>query len=276
MADENDPSGGSATGDSLISFVRESSSEGSGLDFHHFASLVEGAGLISVNFFSEDGSVTLGFSAGRDVNIRPSKGGFGLQLDAKPEGHYSAPVPISFEGATSAHVGASVAVLAAIDELYAIIFLRFEDRWDALRNYLKTSEAGHASALLKDSERPVFLSFAYGSWHSEMWSKTKNGIKALRMIALSASGRGREAMIRRVEAEACLGEANAKKVNAEARKINAEAVAQEVKAMGDLTDFYEKEIVKLDKSNPIRLKFEAQFLVIEDFSKEEDSKMKDR
>lgn len=102
--------------------------------------------------------------------------------------------------------------LFALRTLYAIYYLSHQDRLNDLTSYLIRHPYGDIERALLTQEEMLYIeSISYGSWVLAVWAKTKTAYKALSSAAGLAFDRGREAFLSRLEGEARL-------VNAQARK----------------------------------------------------------
>ena len=115
--------------------------------------------------------------------------------------------------------------LNGLRTLYAMYFLIYSDKASDLENLLrKNPDADIENALLTDDERLYVESISHGSWNLVVWGKNFEKILwVLGTIMALVSRRGREALMRNLEAEARLKEAKAKMLEAKAEKLKAQA-----------------------------------------------------
>ena len=105
--------------------------------------------------------------------------------------------------------------LNGLRTIYAIFYLIQNGRAKELQSYIiKYPEGDIERALLKEDEKLYIESISYGSWVLTVWGKTKKAYKALASTAGLVFARGREAYLRKLEADARLkdAEADVKKV----------------------------------------------------------------
>ena len=102
--------------------------------------------------------------------------------------------------------------LNGLRTLHAIFFLIQNDRADDLADFMAREPSGDIEkALLKESDQLYIESISYGSWLLVIWAKTTKAYKAVSSVAGLVLSRGRDAYLRRLDAEAKLLEHQAEK-----------------------------------------------------------------
>lgn len=106
--------------------------------------------------------------------------------------------------------------LDGLRTLYAVYYLIYEGRAKELEVYLTQNPDGDIEKdLLKETEQLFIESISSGSWYLNVWAKAKNAYKAINSVAGLAFERGREAFLKKLEAETRLIEAQAAKAEIE-------------------------------------------------------------
>ena len=93
--------------------------------------------------------------------------------------------------------------LKGLRTLYAILFLLQTGREKDLESYLIKHPHGDIEEhLLNENEKLKIESISYGSWLLTIWTKTKEAFLAIKSVAFLVYERGREAFLKKMEAEA--------------------------------------------------------------------------
>lgn len=109
--------------------------------------------------------------------------------------------------------------LNGLRTIYAIFYLTQNGRAKELQSYLMKHPHGDIEkALLKEDEKLFIESISYGSWILTVWGKTKKAYKALTSTAGLVFARGREAYLKKLEADARLKGAEADVKTVEVRE----------------------------------------------------------
>lgn len=102
--------------------------------------------------------------------------------------------------------------LRGLRTLYAMFFLLHSDRLPELFNFIENTPDGDIeSSLLSEDDALHIESISYGSWVLAVWAKTKASYKAVSSVAGLAFDRGREAFLLKLEADAKLSQAKARR-----------------------------------------------------------------
>lgn len=192
-------------GASEIQQVRRSS-------FQEFIALLKGRAIVSAADWGSD-RIEFGLSGGAMLRIFRTPDGTEINLISTINPEEIPPIIVSL-GDMPQHVPISTIErkLYGLRTLYAIYYLADSDRLKDLTSYLIRHPQGDIErALLTPEESLHIESISYGSWMLAIWAKSKNAYKAISSVAGLAFERGREAYLSKLEAEACLAQARARK-----------------------------------------------------------------
>ncbi len=253
MADQDE----SSTKFSRVKIAYEDESDG--LHLNDFEKFMQGATVTDFRYSTITGNLSLDFTGGRSIQVQRRKDGFGMLLTTKPEDFYSSPVPIVFKDFNDYRLATSAEILHSLNETYLLLLLINRGELDPLRQHLLTSQGVLSSYPVADDEQLEFISVSRGSWFGEMWTKSKEGVGALKTIGVAMSSKGRELIVRRAEADTKIQESNA-------AKAQAEAELKRLEVSDRLFEIYHKQIKSLNIDDPVRLKFEQEYLVLQDYS----------
>lgn len=190
-------------------------------DFPEFIEIVKGRSIVSgadwgndrfelglsgnlmVRFFHSDSGMIINLISTRNMDENPS-----LVVDM---GDMNQRVPIS----------TIETKLNALRTLYAVYYLIYSDRAHELEKFLTLNPNGDIEqSLLTEDESLYIESISYGSWVLTVWAKTKEAYKSIISVAGLVFERGREAFLRKLEADARSKEAEADKKEIENRAKN--------------------------------------------------------
>lgn len=87
-------------------------------------------------------------------------------------------------------------------QLYALALLDQRDRTDVLYTALSSGASFDIDDLIDADDQLLVESSSTGSWYITLWCKVKDNYAALLRVAALMYGRGREAFLRKIEAEA--------------------------------------------------------------------------
>lgn len=192
-------------------------------DFGEFIEIVKGRSIVSgadwgndrlelglsgnlmVRFFRTDTGMTINLISTRNRDENPT-----LVIDM---GDMQKRVPISIIEKK----------LNALRTLYAIFYLVYDDRAGQLEQFLRDNPNGDIEQSLLTPDESLFIeSISYGSWVLTVWAKTKKAYKSVVSVAGLVFNRGREAFLKKLEADARLKEAEAQGKEIENRDKNFE------------------------------------------------------
>jgi len=135
--------------------------------------------------------------------------------------------------------------LRGLRTLYAISYLLYTGRANELESYLiKHPNGDIENALLKEEEKLYIESISHGSWIVTLWTKTQDAYKSLVSAVGVVYERGREALLRKLEAEARLKEAEANKTEVQVEREQFELVKDKISYISDLSDKIERPEIK--------------------------------
>jgi len=96
--------------------------------------------------------------------------------------------------------------LRALRTLYAIVHLSLTDRFNLVQDVLAKDPFYDLELLLHDDELLYIECLAPGSWYITLWSKVRSSYHSILQTVSIVSVRGREALLKKLEAEARLKE----------------------------------------------------------------------
>jgi hypothetical protein len=176
------------------------------ISFINFIDIVKGRSIVSAGVMN-DGRLELGLSGGAQIRIFADPDTVinvvsTLNPDELP------PVFINFgELGESVPLALIESKLQALRTLYAITFLVENGQEDDLIAFHREQPHGDVEASLLSEDARIFIeSMSYGSWILTAWTKTKAAFKAIGTASLMIFERGREAQLRKLEADALIRE----------------------------------------------------------------------
>jgi hypothetical protein len=178
--------------------------------FEEFVAIAKGRSIVSAADWGSD-RFELGLSGGAMLRVFWQPGDLEVNLLSTTNPGEVPPVVFAL-GNLPQRVRLSLIQrrLNGLRTLYAIFYLHQRDRMRELISFLAKDPNGDIEAqLLKDDETLQVESISYGSWLVTLWSQAKDGYKAIGAAASLVYERGREAFLRKQEAEARLLEAQA-------------------------------------------------------------------
>jgi hypothetical protein len=180
-------------------------------DFGEFVSIAKGRSIVSVADWGVDrfelglsGGLMIRFftSAPTEVNVIPTVNPGELPPLIVALGDLPQSVPLSVIEDK----------LRGLRTLHAIYYLVETGRSADLARYLESTPAGDIERdLLDEDDRLRVESISYGSWVLALWAKSAEAYRAVSSVAGLVFERGREAYLRRLEAEAHLRENQAER-----------------------------------------------------------------
>lgn len=181
--------------------------------FSDFVSITKGRSIVSAADWG-DGRLELGLSGGAMLRIFwPAVSNIEINLIATLNADEIPPILISLGDMPQRVPLATVErKLRGLRTLYAIFFLYHTDRLEELFDFLALDPNGDIEHALISQEDALHVeSISYGSWALALWAKTKSSYKAISSIAGLAFDRGREAFLQKMEADARLAKAKARR-----------------------------------------------------------------
>ena len=153
-------------------------------------------------------------------------------------------------------------IFRGIRVLHALAYLTQSERASILSDTAQNGEPFDPCDLLFEDESIYLESVAPGSWYLTLWSYSRKSIRALWLIASMLFDRGRDAMLRKLEAESALRELEveerqfellAKKIdysvsltakidNDEGKRVISDLVKEQVKSIFDNDDVRVREV----------------------------------
>lgn len=206
-------------------------------DFKEFISIVSGRSIVSAADWGE-GRFELGLSGNLMVRFFRTQDGFHINLISTTNKDEIPPLVLAL-GNMPRRIPANVLErkIKGLRTVYAISYLLMTGRTDELESYLIRHPHGDIEhALLKTDEQLFFESISYGSWVVTVWTKTRAAYKALISAVSIVYERGREALLRKLEAEARLKEAQAKKEESAIARENFELIKDKTNFLLEMVD----------------------------------------
>ena len=181
-------------------------------DFSEFLSIVKGRSIVSAADWGGD-RFELGLSGGAMIRLLRTDEATHINVmsTANPD---EVPSVVLSLGDMSQQVPISIIEkkLKGLRTLYAIYYLAEAGRLDEIVSFVKRHPYGDVeSALLTPNEALRIESISYGSWIVALWANTKQAYKALSSVAGLVFERGREAYLSKLDAEARLAHARARR-----------------------------------------------------------------
>lgn len=182
-------------------------------NFAEFVSIAKGRSIVSAADWG-NGRIELGLSGGAMLRFLSSPpDNTEVNLIATVNRDELPPILISLGDMPQRVPLATVErKLRGLRTLYAIFFLYHTNRLDDLLHFLETNPDGDIEQhLLSEDDALKIESISYGSWVLAVWAKTKVSYKAISSVAGLAFDRGREAFLGKMEADARLAQAKARR-----------------------------------------------------------------
>lgn len=182
------------------------------IDFANFVSITLGLSIKSAGDFGKD-RVEIGLSGDMMLRIWSSPEGLRLNLFSTTNKGEIPPLILTFADEKKPPTLESFERrLQGMRQLYAIIYLFQEGRTADLSKLLADDpDVDIELALLKDNERLQIESFGPGSWIIALLSQVRASYKAILTFAAIIYSKGRDSLLRRLEAEARLKEIEVEK-----------------------------------------------------------------
>jgi len=180
--------------------------------FEEFIALVKGRSIISAADWGDD-RFELGLSGGAMIRFFRGRDGTEINWISTTNPDEIPPLLISLGNMPAqVPIGIIEQKLYGLRTLYAIYYLAHQKRFDDLTSYLIRHPHGDIERATLTPEETLYIeSISYGSWILAVWAKTKTAYKALSSVAGLVFYRGREAYLSKLEAEARLANARARK-----------------------------------------------------------------
>ena len=182
-------------------------------DFSEFVSIAKGRSIVSAGDWG-NGRLELGLSGGAMLRIFGSPANnLEINLIKTVNRDELPPLLISLGDMPQRVPLATVErKLRGLRTLYAIFYLYHTDRLNDLLDFLETTPDGDIEHnLLAEDDVLHIESISYGSWVLAVWAKSKASYKAISSVAGLAFDRGREAFLSKIEADARLAHAKARR-----------------------------------------------------------------
>lgn len=189
-------------------------------DFEEFVSIVKGRSIVSAADWGNE-RIELGLSGGAMIRFFGSPINYSeVNVIQTTNPDDIPPLLISLGDMPQRVPLATVErKLRGLRTLYAIFFLYHSDRIGDLVRFLEQTPDGDIEqSLLSDEDALHIESISYGSWVLAVWAKTKAAYKAISSAAGLAFDRGREAFLSKMEADARLAHARARREEIAASK----------------------------------------------------------
>lgn len=181
-------------------------------NFAEFVSITKGRSIVSAADRG-NGQVELGLSGGAMLRFFGTSNNAEINIVNTVNRDELPPLLISL-GDMPKRVSLAIVErkLRGLRTLYAIFFLYHTGRLDDLLHFLENSPDGDIEYnLLSEDDALNIESISYGSWVLAVWVKTKASYKAISSVAGLAFDRGREAFLKKMEANTRLAQAKARR-----------------------------------------------------------------
>jgi len=205
--------------------------------FQEFISIVSGHSIVSGADWGKE-RFELGLSGNLMIRFFRTPAGINVNLISTTNRGEIPPIALAL-GNMPSRVPANVLEekIRGLRTVYAISYLLCNDRATQLESYLVRHPHGDIEkALLGEDEQLFFESISYGSWIVTLWAKTIEAYRALTLAVTLVYQRGREAFLRKLEAEARLKEAEAKKEEVLIARENFELAKAQVNFLEDVVN----------------------------------------
>ena len=188
-------------------------------DFSEFVSIAKGRSIVSAADWG-NGRFELGLSGGAMLRVFAARPDLEVNLIPTLNADELPPFLISLGDMEQRVPLATIErKLRGLRTLYAIFFLYHTDRLSALFDFVgKYPEGDIEQSLLSEDEALHIESISYGSWVLAVWAKTKASYKAIASVAGLAFVRGRGAFLDKLDADARLAQAKARREEIAAAK----------------------------------------------------------
>ena len=187
--------------------------------FGEFVSIVKGRSVISAGLWDSE-RLELGLSGGLMLRVFTDGRDTDVNVISTVNPEEIPPIVVALgDLPQQAPLNVIVDKLNGLRTLHAIYFLVEQDRTQDLIAYLRDNPDGDIERDLIAPEDRLFIeSMSYGSWMLAVWTKTKNGFKAISSVAGLVFERGRDAYLQKMEAEAKLLEHQANRESVQLAK----------------------------------------------------------
>lgn len=178
-------------------------------DFGEFISIVSGRSVVSGADWGED---RLEFGLSGDGMIRVFWTPQGLHANFISTTNHDEVPPLMLRlSEDDRRVPARVLELKlrALRNLYALVHLLSTERSELVESALLTGNSSDFEALLEPDEYLYVECLAPGSWYITLWSKAKESYRSVIVTVALVYERGRDAALRKLEAEARIKELEA-------------------------------------------------------------------
>jgi hypothetical protein len=206
-------------------------------DFEEFVEIAKGRSIVSAGDWGND-RFELGLSG--DLMLRVFRGGQSIEVNLISTTNAGEIPPIAITlGDLPQRVPIHVIEdkLNGLRTLHAIYFLIQHDRTSELAAFVASYPDGDIErALLSDEDRLFIESISYGSWLLTIWAKSKAAYRSLSSVAGLVFERGKEAYLRKIEAEARMLENQAQKEAIQAAKESFELQRNQMEYLLDVSN----------------------------------------
>jgi T5SS/PEP-CTERM-associated repeat protein len=173
--------------------------------FPAFIHLATGRSIVSGADWNNSGRVEFGLSGEGMLRIERMPTGLNIRIFSTMNENTIPPLVLELpEEARELSLREVERRLGALRTLHAIVHLLENDRVDTVEDAL--AEGGDLDAYLKDDEQLFLESLSPGSWVLTLLTKVRDSYKSLLRVVAMVYARGREAALRKMEAEARLVE----------------------------------------------------------------------
>lgn len=237
-----------------------------GFDF--LTTMISGAGILSFEPLGAD-EYRIQLSGERLLTISNVDGETRFDLVLQSGLDWEAPIPLYLRNAQGCELLGVSEFLRNLAMVHSLLMLLRRGQADSLRVLLREGRDQDVPSLLNAEDRIELVSFSAGSWFAELKAIGEEAIDNIVMLVLIVTPEGRRRIQERQKTKAIVNEAKARKAEAEAKKLEAEANALEAKAakvrteansthvdtVNKFLDIYRKQILPLDKDDPVRIAF---------------------
>lgn len=182
-------------------------------DFPDMVEALKGRSIISLGEWEQQNRFELGLSG--NLMLRIIASGSGLEINCISTQNRNEPLASALllgEMPSTVPARQLEAKLRGLRTAFAIFYLLEASRQEELANYLRHHPFGDIDrALLTTEDQLQIESVSYGSWMATVRTKSRAAFKALIAVAIVAFPRTRDALLKKLEAEANIMDTKARR-----------------------------------------------------------------
>lgn len=171
------------------------------IDFATFTELVKGRSIVSLADWGED-RIEFGLSGGKMIRIFLTEHGIHTNFISTINKDEIPPVTINLgELSQRTPIYVIERKLKGLRIIYGILYLLQNREYDILLD-LSDNNFENIECNIPDEDKLFLESTSYGSWILTLWSKAKDSFQTLLLTLVIVYQRSREAMLKKLEAQA--------------------------------------------------------------------------